>query len=139
MQVHKCALDVEEGIGLLPCPPFQRLQVDAHEIAIRVASTLHGDLDRTHPNTSAAICQQRTGRAPYWQQITLRPCIGFEALGPCPMPLRWLLDSHPAERLVVRGSPTMWVDFVSWVVDDDEEARAYRAETEAMLRSRIQR
>lgn len=99
---HLVALD---GVGLLPCPPFQRILMDAHWVEI--PHLRDEDLvDCTLLRCSAAVREQHAGRLPFWQLITLCPSVGRGAA-----PLTLLLESHPPERLVVRGSPSMRVEF----------------------------
>ena len=126
-----------DGIGLLPCPPFQRLHVEAQWVYLYPAES-SPVLDLTYPNSGAAVSEQRAGRPPFWQKITLRPSHGISVQHPVAVPLRWLLDCHPAERLVIEGSPTMRLDpwyGGAWMVLEEAEA-AFR-ETEALLRKSI--
>ena len=122
-----------DGIGLLPCPPFQRLHVEAQWVYLYPAES-SPVLDLTYPNSGAAVSEQRAGRPPFWQKITLRPSHGISVQHPVAVPLRWLLDCHPAERLVIEGPPTMELDYLPDLVVPEEAALR---ETEALFRKRI--
>ena len=123
------------GIGLLPCPPFQRLQVEASWVSLHPAeSSLL--LDQIYPNCGAAVNEQRIGRPPFWQKITLRPSLGIGVYDSSAVPLRWLLNCHPAERLVIEGPPAMRLGPWRGMMVPEEEEAAFR-ETEALFRKRI--
>lgn len=110
LQARDCALAVEHGVELLPCLPFQRLQVEAPDMTIMDAIYMY--IERNYP---------------FWQRINLHldwvEVWRVEAL-------ILLLESHPADQLVVQG-PRMDVLF------DEDEDRVAAAAAEAMLRSRI--
>lgn len=102
MQAAKCdRVNTTKGVGLLPCPPIQRLTVTAGCITI-TESIDASKIDREYPRSSAAAREQLAGREPFWQKIILRPSDGIEVVGRGALPLRVLLDSHPAEQLVVQ-------------------------------------
>ena len=134
LQATCCYMESVDGIGLLPCPPLQRLQVDASWVYFMPAKS-SPVLDHVHPNSGATVSEQSAERAPFWQRITLRPSRGVRVHGPCAVPLRWLLDSHPAAQLVIQGSPTMGLFYMDPVLNEDEAA--FRAQTKAMFRKRI--
>lgn len=126
-------LYVIDGIGILPYPPFQRLQVDSDWLVLDIS--LGTALFSHHfTNTRAAGREQHAGGASFWQQVTLRPSSGIEVWGPSAVAtFKRLLDNHPAQQLVIQGSPTVPLYFV----DENEASEADMAQAEAMLRSRI--
>ena len=95
-------LDVLEGAGLLPIPPFQQLQVDAPTIYFAAARGSNDYLGPGIHYSSAASGDQCAGRLPSWQRITLRP-VDIAVTGVSGKLLRQLLDSHTAEQLVIHG------------------------------------
>ena len=136
MQTTRCGyLDTAAGVGLLPCPPFQRLHIEAGCVGVKRASGSIDTLDRTHTTSSAAMHLQRRGGISLWQAVTLRPLNGIKAYGPNAAPLRQLLDSHHPAPLIFHWPPTMQLIYKDLGVDD--EAGGDMTEAEAMLHSRI--
>lgn len=123
-------LDVIDGVGLLPCPPLRRLELNSSWVFIRDSRDA-STLDHRSPVSSAAAREQSAGGPPFWQRIAVRPSRGVLVWCPGAVPLMRLLDSHPAEQLVIQGALTMRVCYVDRAVDDA------KAEAEVMFRRRI--
>lgn len=75
LQADTCYLDVEDGIGLLPCQPFINLKAQANAMVI-LKPCCCVDIVRGRPNSRAALLEQRAGHPPFWQSITLRNSVG---------------------------------------------------------------